>query len=277
MPRIVPAQMPSRMKPAWLIDEYASMRLTLRCTSASAAPTSVVRTISTQRIGRHVSSCVPSAEMSTRISARERTDLDDRGHEAGDRRRRPLVDVGRPEVERHRRDLEGEADEQQGAAGVEQAGAQQDVPAEEVRDRRQVRRARRAVDQGRAVDEDRRGEPAEQEVLQRGLRGRRAMPVEGDEHVEADREDLEAEEDDDQVVRLGHQHRARRSRRARGCGTRRPTTRSRTAQSWATSAVMMTLRAITPEATTEKPSSTIAWAIVVDAPACGDAAPLEVR
>ena len=35
------------------------------------------------------------------------------GEERGDRRRRALVDVGRPHVERHRRDLEAEAGEQE--------------------------------------------------------------------------------------------------------------------------------------------------------------------
>ena len=42
--------------------------------------------------------------------------LDARGHEGGHRRRRALVDVGRPHVEGHARDLEAEADEQQGRA-----------------------------------------------------------------------------------------------------------------------------------------------------------------
>jgi len=45
------------------------MRLVLRCTSARVAPTRVVATISTQMIGRHVSSWVPRAEMSTRMKA----------------------------------------------------------------------------------------------------------------------------------------------------------------------------------------------------------------
>jgi len=69
VPRTVPAQMPSSMKPAWLIDEYASIRFTLRCTSARLAPTRVVSAIITQRIGRHVASWVPSEEISTRTSA----------------------------------------------------------------------------------------------------------------------------------------------------------------------------------------------------------------
>jgi len=69
VPRMVPAQTPSKMNPAWLIEEYASIRFTLRCTTASDAPTSVVSTMSIHRIGRHVSSWVPRAEMSTRINA----------------------------------------------------------------------------------------------------------------------------------------------------------------------------------------------------------------
>ena len=40
-------------------------------------------------------------------------DLGRGGKERGHRRRRALVDVGRPHVERHRRNLEAEADEQE--------------------------------------------------------------------------------------------------------------------------------------------------------------------
>ena len=42
---------------------------------------------------------------------RHRRDLGRGGEEGGDRRRRAFVDVGRPHVERHGRDLEGEAGE----------------------------------------------------------------------------------------------------------------------------------------------------------------------
>ena len=41
------------------------------------------------------------------------------GEEGGDRRRRALVDVGRPHVERHGGDLEGEADQQEHEADDE--------------------------------------------------------------------------------------------------------------------------------------------------------------
>ena len=48
--------------------------------------------------------------------SRHRGDLGRRGEEGGDRRRRAFVDVGRPHVERHRADLEGEAGEHEDQA-----------------------------------------------------------------------------------------------------------------------------------------------------------------
>ena len=49
----------------------------------------------------------------TRISSAMAASLGRGGEEGGDRRRRALVDVGRPHVERHGGDLEGEADQQE--------------------------------------------------------------------------------------------------------------------------------------------------------------------
>src|SRR6056297_768272 len=49
------ASTPTRMKPAWLIDEYASIRLTLSCTTARTEPTTSVTRASTQTIGRQSS------------------------------------------------------------------------------------------------------------------------------------------------------------------------------------------------------------------------------
>ena len=46
----------------------------------------------------------------------ERRGLDRRRHETGDRRRSPVIDVRSPHVERHRRDLEAESDDQQSQA-----------------------------------------------------------------------------------------------------------------------------------------------------------------
>ena len=47
---------------------------------------------------------------------RDRGDLRRGGEEGGDRRRRALVDVGRPHVERHGGDLEGEPGDQEDEA-----------------------------------------------------------------------------------------------------------------------------------------------------------------
>ena len=97
-------------------------------------------------------------------------DLGRGGEEGGDRRRRALVDVGRPHVERHRRDLEGEADEQE-----HEAEDQADVLAGAGRalrdggDAGEARRAGEAVDQRGAVEQHARRQRAEHEVLEAGL------------------------------------------------------------------------------------------------------------
>ena len=56
-----------------------------------------------------------------------------RRHERHDRAGRALVDVGRPGVERHRRDLEPEADQQQREAGQQQPVLGEHVGGEERR------------------------------------------------------------------------------------------------------------------------------------------------
>jgi len=52
----------------------------------------------------------------TRISQRHGGGLRRGGEKGCDRRRRALVDVGRPHVERHGRDLEGDTDQQEDEA-----------------------------------------------------------------------------------------------------------------------------------------------------------------
>ena len=88
------------------------------------------------------------------------------------------------------------------------AVVQQHDLGEELRDPREVRRAGRAVDERDAVEEHRRRERAEQEVLEAGLLRREAPAVERGQHVQRDREDLERQEDRDEVVRRRHQHHA---------------------------------------------------------------------
>ena len=118
-----------------------------------------------------------------------------------------LVDVGRPGVERHQGELEAEAGEHQ-----RQAGEHQRLPGQ------RGRCARASATDGsekvpvapysRAMPKSstRGGERADHEVLEAGLQGDEAVAVEGVEDVERDREQLEADEDGQQVVRLGHHH-----------------------------------------------------------------------
>ena len=136
----------------------------------------------------------------------ERPRLGHGGHEAGHRGGRALVDVGRPHVERHRRHLEGEADQHQGQAGQQEPVGEHDVLGEEVGDLGQVGRPGGAVGERDAVDEDGRGEAAEDEVLERRFTRGGPAVIERGEDVEGDGEDLQAEEDDDQVVGRAHQH-----------------------------------------------------------------------
>ena len=58
----------------------------------------------------------PKAPISDADEQRHRRHLGRGGEEGGDRRRRALVDVGRPHVERHGGDLEGEAGQQEDQA-----------------------------------------------------------------------------------------------------------------------------------------------------------------
>ncbi len=127
-------------------------------------------------------------------------------HESGHGGRGTLVHVRRPHVEGHRRHLEGEADQHQGEPGQQQAVGQDDVLGQVVRNLGQVRRPGGPVGQRDAVDEDGRGEAAQDEVLERRLAGCGALVVEGGQHVQGEGEDLEAEEDDDQVVGHPHHH-----------------------------------------------------------------------
>ena len=116
----------------------------------------------------------------------EAAHLGHRGHEPGHRRRRALVDVGRPHVERHGGHLEGEADQQQGHPGQQHPVGGHHVVGQEVGDLGEVGGAGGAVDEGDAVDEDGRGEAAQDEVLERRLPRGGPPVVEGGQHVEGD-------------------------------------------------------------------------------------------
>ena len=57
------------MNPAWLIDEYAIIRLTSRCDSATTAPTTRLRTARAHTMGCQSARRVPKEEMKTRSRA----------------------------------------------------------------------------------------------------------------------------------------------------------------------------------------------------------------
>ncbi len=82
-----------------------------------------------------------------------------------------------------------------------------DVVAHGLVDRGEVHGPGVAVEQRRAVEEEARGEGAEQEVLERGLLAQQATATgEAAQQVEREREHLEADEHRQQVVGRGEQH-----------------------------------------------------------------------
>ena len=143
----------------------------------------------------------------------ERGDLRAGGHEGGDRRRRPLVDVRRPGVERRDAGLEQQADDEQREAEHQQdVGALGDVGLADVA---QADAAGGPVDQRQAVEEEGRGEGAEEEVLDRRLLREQAAPAgQPADQVQRQAEHLERDEHDQQVVGSRRTASCRRWRRS---------------------------------------------------------------
>ena len=162
------------------------------------------------------------ATTSTRSIAANAAALPADAMNAGHRRRRALVHVGRPHVERHGGDLEAEADEQQRDAGEHQRVVALD------RRRRPWSATPRpisemfvvptgAVDQGDAVEEERRREAAEHEVLDAGLLALSALRrLLAASTYKRERQRLEAEEQHDQVVGRRHHDAADRGDQVQG-------------------------------------------------------------
>ena len=107
-------------------------------------------------------------------------------------------------MERSRRNLETEPDEQHRHARHQQPVLDKTVLLEEVSDHDQVRGADGAVGQGDAVQQERRGERAEDEVLETGLLALGAAHVHRCHHVHCDAQRLEGEEQHDEIVRARH-------------------------------------------------------------------------
>ena len=197
------------MKPACAIEEYASRRFMSVCVTESTEPTTIVSRATRTSALVHSQRAGVETDVGQAQDRAERGSLGARGHEAGDRRRGALVDVGRPCVERHRTDLEEQADEDEERARDEQAVHRQRTGGDRLAEVAEVDRAGVAVEQGRAEEEERRAERAEQEVLERRLlREQAAAAGEAREDVERQREHLERDEHADEVVRRREEHHA---------------------------------------------------------------------
>ncbi|OPZ87490.1 MAG: hypothetical protein BWY76_00440 [bacterium ADurb.Bin429] len=126
------------------------------------------------------------------------------GGEEGDHRgRRALIDIRRPEVERRSRHLEEEADqhhEQRDKGERRQRGR--------LREHGQMRGTILHEEKADAVDEDRRSQRTEQQVLGARFRRARVLFLPGRERVEAERGNLQSQEDDYQVQAAHHHHQA---------------------------------------------------------------------
>ncbi len=150
--------------------------------------------------------CVRHARKSHDRRAHEYGDTGDlgrSGEEGGDRRRRAFVDVGRPHVERHRRNLEAEAGEQE---------HQPEHQPEALLVRRlgnagEAHRAGKSVDQRRAVEQHAGRQGAEDEILEPGLGRAQGIAIDRRHHVEREAHQLEPEIERDQVgCRDQHHH-----------------------------------------------------------------------
>ena len=129
------------------------------------------------------------------------------GEEGCHRRRRAFIDVGRPHVERHRRNLEAEADEHK-----HQAEDQPEIGALVGRlgDPGKTDGAGETVDQRRAVQQHARRQRAQHEIFQSGFGRFHVVAVRGGHHIKRQTHHLEPEIKRDQIVCRYQQHHAER-------------------------------------------------------------------
>ena len=140
-----------------------------------------------------------------------------------------------------------------------------DIGAQVCGDLGEVGRPRRPVDERDAVDEDGRGERTEHEVLHGGLARLAAPQVHPGEDVQRDRHDLEGEEDEDQVVGRGHEHRADAASKA-STWYSGPSIPSRTRKSFAIAEARTKMHDTSTRNAIAKPSTATESAIVVNGP-----------
>ena len=111
-------------------------------------------------------------------------------------------------MKRRDRGLEAEADDAQRDARQRQRVARQAAARQRVRDRVEVGRAGRAVDHRQAVQQRRRADRADDQVLQPRLQRLLAAQLARAQHVQGDRQQLQADEQRDRVLRRRQQRHA---------------------------------------------------------------------
>ena len=126
---------------------------------------------------------------------------------AVDRRRRALIDVGRPHVERHGRDLEGKAGDQEDEA-EDEAEARPRPPVSAAAISGKAGRAGEAIDQRGAIEQHARGQRAEDEIFEAGFGGAGVVAVDGGDDIERQRLQFEAHIERDEIVGRDHHHHA---------------------------------------------------------------------
>ena len=138
---------------------------------------------------------------------RDGGDLGRRAHEGGDGGGGALVDVRRPHVERHGRQLEGEAGDDENDADDE-AGRRGLRRGQHAGQLGELHRAGEAVGERDAVEQQARGERAQDEVFQPGFGGAELIAGEGAHDVDRQRLQLEPEIQRHQVGGAAHDHHA---------------------------------------------------------------------
>ena len=180
--------------------EYASIRFRLLCATPDHRPQDHRRRREDPDDRRPVGAERLERRQEHAREGGERGRLDAGGHEAGHDGRRALVGIRRPHVERHRGDLEGEADQQQADRDEDERVVAHRLRGQVGADAIEARAAAQPVGEGDAVEEERARERAEQEVLERRLGRPRIVAPDAGQHVDGDRQDLERDEDHQQIV-----------------------------------------------------------------------------
>ena len=114
--------------------------------------------------------------------------------ETGDRRRRALIDIRRPEMKRRRRHFEGEAGQSHDQRGI--TNRLDRLCSQFFGNRSELKFAGQAIEEADAKQRERRRHAAEEKVFQGRLGRRQAGLVKGRQDIKRDAEHFEGDEND---------------------------------------------------------------------------------